>query len=75
MAARGHSFIPNFGVNYIKNGVTKLDFTVNCINFDVIHIKIVLKELPQGAIVNLNKNFCCKKNLRQQTAKFDAAIL
>ena len=32
----------SFGVNYIKNGFNKLNFTLNYINFDVIYAKKVL---------------------------------
>ena len=32
----GQSYKANFGLNYIKNGLNKLNFTFNYINFDVI---------------------------------------
>ena len=34
---RGQSYKANFGINYIKNGLRKLNFTLNYINFDVIY--------------------------------------
>ena len=33
---RGQSYKANSGINYIKNGFNKLNFTLNYINFDVI---------------------------------------
>ena len=32
----------NFGINYIENGLNKLNFTLNYINFDVTYAKKVL---------------------------------
>ena len=39
---RGQSYKANFGINYIKKGLSKLNFTLNYINFDVIYAKKVL---------------------------------
>ena len=39
---RGQSYKANFGINYIKKGLNKLNFTLNYINFDVIYAKKVL---------------------------------
>ena len=39
---RGQSYKANFGINYIKNRLNKLNFTLNYINFDVIYAKKVL---------------------------------
>ena len=39
---RGQSYKAIFGINYIKNGINKLNFTLNYINFDVIYAKKVL---------------------------------
>ena len=39
---RGQSYKANFDINYIKNGLNKLNFTLNYINFDVIFAKKVL---------------------------------
>ena len=36
------SYEANFGINYIKNGLDKLNFTLNYINFDVIYAEKVL---------------------------------
>ena len=36
------SFKANFGINYIKSGLSKLNFTLNYINFDVIYAIKVL---------------------------------
>ena len=38
----GQSYKANFGLNYTKNGLNKLNFTLNYINFDVIYAKKVL---------------------------------
>ena len=38
----GQSYKANFGINYIKNGPNKLNFTLNYLNFDVISDKKVL---------------------------------
>ena len=32
----GQSYKANFGINYMKNGLSKLNFTLNYNNFDVI---------------------------------------
>ena len=37
MRAKGQSYKANFDINYIKNGLNKLNFTLNYINFDVIY--------------------------------------
>ena len=39
---QGQSYKANFGINYIRNGLNKLNFTLNYINFDVIYAKKVL---------------------------------
>ena len=36
---KGQSYKANFGINYIKNGLNNLNFTLNYINFDVIFAK------------------------------------
>ena len=38
----GQSYKADFGINYIKNRLNKLNFTLNYINFDVIYAKKVL---------------------------------
>ena len=38
----GQSYKANFGINYIKNGLNNLHFTLNYINFDEIYAKKVL---------------------------------
>ena len=38
----GQSYTANSGINYNKNGLNKLNFTFNYINFDVINAKKVL---------------------------------
>ena len=38
----GQSYKANFGINYIKNGLNKLNFTLNYINFVEIYAKKVL---------------------------------
>ena len=38
----GQSYKANFGINNIKNGLNKPNFTLNYINFDVIYAKKVL---------------------------------
>ena len=40
--SRGQSYKANFGIDYIKKGLNKLNFTLNYINFDVIYAKKVL---------------------------------
>ena len=42
VVSRGQSYKANFGINNIKNGLNKLNFTLNHINFDVIYAKKVL---------------------------------
>ena len=44
----GQYYKANFGINYIKKGLSKLNFTLNYINFDVIYAKKVLKDWPQS---------------------------
>ena len=39
---RGQSYKAHFGINYIKNRLNLLKFTLNYINFDVIYAKKVL---------------------------------
>ena len=36
---RGQSYKAHFGINNIKKGLNKLNFTLNYINFDVIDAK------------------------------------
>ena len=38
----GQSYKADFGINYVKNGFNKLNFTLNYINFDVMYAKKVL---------------------------------
>ena len=40
--AKGQSYKAHFGINYISNGFSKLNFILNYINFDVIYAKQVL---------------------------------
>ena len=46
---RSQSYKANFGINYIKNRLSKLNSTLNYINFDVIYAKKVLKDWLQKA--------------------------
>ena len=40
--ARGQSYKANFGINYIKYGLSKVNFTLKYIDFYVIYAKQVL---------------------------------
>ena len=40
----GQSYKALFGINYIKNGPNKLNFTMNYTNFDVIYAKKVFED-------------------------------
>ena len=42
LESKGQSYKANFGINYIKNVLNKLNFTLNYINFDVTYAKKVL---------------------------------
>ena len=39
---KSQSYKTDFGIIYIKNGVNKLNFTLNYINFDVVYAKKVI---------------------------------
>ena len=49
---RGQSYKAHFGINYIKNGFSKLNFPLNYINFDVIYAKKIYRIDPRSFRVN-----------------------
>ena len=46
----GQSYKANFGVNYIKNGFSKLNWTLNYINLDVIYARKVFLGLTSALL-------------------------
>ena len=53
----GQSYKANFGINYTKNRLSKLNFTLNYINFDVIYAKKSFIGLTPGR-KQVERNVC-----------------
>ena len=56
----GQSYKANFGINYIKNGLSKLNVTLNYINFDVIYVTDESSDfgIEECLALNCNLKYC-----------------
>ena len=55
---QGSIYKENFGIDYIKNRFNKLKFTLNYINFDVIHTKKFYRIDPRPVFFKTVRKGC-----------------
>ena len=63
------SYNAHFGINYINNGLSKLNVTLNYINFDVIYAKKFIGLTPEFKMC-ISRSFR-KKTILQISANFN----